>query len=177
MSPSKLTTRPAKVAAVLLGLAIPLLTVGAHRVPAGTGKLGYDVEISTGGTGELAVDPQGRVALTSGLVPGGPSAAGDVVVRNQTSSRIELAPLVTAPVTGADASVWVGVTRGRRTLAGAPLAQMRDPREPLLALGPGQRARLTLSAWLPRDAPSGWEGRVGHVQVGWRVWIDGKVRR
>jgi len=177
MSPSKLSARPAKIAAVLLGLAIPLLTVGAHRVPAGTGKLGYDVEISTGGTGELAVEPQGRVALASGLVPGGPSAAGDVVVRNQTAARLDLAPVITAPESETDGSVWIGLTRGKRTLASAPLARMRDPRGPLLALGPGQRARLTLYAWLPKDVPAEWEGRVGHVQVGWRAWVGGKVRR
>ena len=177
MHPSKLTARPAKVAAVLLGLLIPLLTVGAHRVPAGTGKLGYDVELSTGGTGELTVEPQGRVALASGLFPGGPSVAGNVVVRNQTAARLDLAPVAIAPVSEADRSVWVGLTRGKRTLTSGPLAGMRDPGGPVMTLGPGQRARLRLYAWLPKDAPSGWEGRVGHIQIGWRAWVDGKVRR
>ena len=177
MAPSKLTTRPAKAAAVLLGLLIPLLTVGAHRVPAGTGKLGYDVELSTGGTGELTVEPQGRVALASGLVPGGPSVAGQVVIRNLTAARLDVAPVATAPPSEADRSVWVGLTRGTRTLTSGPLAGMKNPGGPVLTLGPGQRARLRLYAWLPKNTPSGWEGRVGHIQVNWRTWIDGRVRR
>jgi len=177
MAPSKLKARPAKAAAVLLGLLVPLFTVGAHRVPAGGGKLGFDVEISSGGTGELSVVPQGRVALASGLVPGGPSAAGEVVVRNQTAARLALAPAVPAPEGDADRAVWIGVTRDGRTLASGPLAVMRDPRRPAFSLAPGDRARLRLYAWLPKDAAAGWEGRVAHVQVGWRAWVDGKVRR
>ena len=177
MAPSKLTARPAKAVAVLLGLLVPLLTVGAHRVPAGTGKLGFDVEITSGGTGELSVTPQGRVALASGLVPGGPSAAGQVVVRNQTAARLGIAPAAIAPEGEADRSVWIGVTRDGRTLASGPLTVMRDPRGPALTLAPGERARLRLYTWLPKDAPAGWAGRVAQVQVGWRAWVNGKVRR
>ena len=177
MTPSKLTSRPAKLLALVAGISLALATVAAHRVPAGTGRLGFDVELSTAATGELSVAPQGRVAVASGLVPGGRAAAGTVLVANQTSARLDLAPIATAPPSDADRSVWIAVTRGHRTLASASLADLRRARRPAFALGPHERAVLKLHAWIPAGAPPGWQGRIAQVQIGWRAWIGGKVRR
>jgi hypothetical protein len=172
-----LASPPARIAALAIGLLLAFAVAATHRVPAGTGQLGFDVELSATSSGEIAVSPQGRVALASGLIPGGRSAAGSVVLLNQTSSRLELAPVADAPEGEADRSVWIALTRNDRTIVSAPLADMRKARGPVLALGPHERARLMLHAWRPKDAPAGWQGRVSQIQIGWRAWVDGKVRR
>jgi hypothetical protein len=172
-----LTSPPARIVALASGLLLALAVVATHQVPAGTGQLGFDVELSTGSTGELAVAPQGRVAIASGLTPGGRSAAGSVIVENQTAARIGLAPVVDAPETEADGSVWIAVTRSGRTLANRPLALMRGAKRPAFSLAPHERARLRLHAWLPKRTPAGWEGRITRAQIGWRAWSGGKVRR
>ncbi len=177
MTATTLKSSPARVVALLAGLCAALLVVATHQVAPGNGQLGFDVELSTNSTGEIAVAPQGRVALASGLTPGGRSAAGKVILQNQTAARVDLAPLVDAPESEADGSVWIAVTRNGRTLISMSLAEMRRTKQPAFSLEPHQRFEVMLHAWIPKGARSGWQGRVTQAQIRWRAWINGEVRR
>ena len=174
---SKLTRSAAKVAAVTLGLLAPFAVAHAHRMAPGTGELGLDVELSTSTSGELHVEPNGRVAVASGLVPGGRSAEGRVAVRNQTAAHLGLAPLVTGTPGDADGAIWITISRGDRTVVRAPLSDLRRARRPAFVLAPHARARLRVRAWIPAGAPPGWKGRIANVPITWRGWVDGEVRR
>ena len=141
MTATSLKSSPARVVALLAGLCAALLVVATHQVAPGNGQLGFDIELSTNSTGEIAVAPQGRVALASGLTPGGRSAAGTVILQNQTAARVDLALIVDAPESEADGSVWIAVTRNGRTLISMSLAEMRHTKQPAFSLEPHQRSR------------------------------------
>lgn len=156
----------ARVAGAVLGIGLALALILASLPGAAGSPLPASVRVAVAATGELEITPPPpRPALVAeSLRPGGRRAAGHFQMRNQTG-----ADLAIALKAGADSTAFNGLLRFRvrirgRLVADTTLEGLR--RRPVrLRLASGQRTRLGLEAWLPRDILSGYEGRLVKVSL------------
>lgn len=156
----------ARAAGALLGLAlaVTLLLVSRPGAAGAGAPAALSVAIAPAGELEVIPPPSRPVLETRALRPGGPVATGAFTVRNQTGETLSVALRAEPDSTELNGLLEVRVRSGSRVLAESTLESLRV-RPPRLRLGSGQRARLSLEAWLPAEVLSGYEGALVDVTL------------
>ena len=156
----------ARAAGGLLGVCLAAALLLASRPSANAAPFPASVRVVVAPTGELeVVPPPPRPALAGhALRPGGPRASGGFLIRNQTGGELAVALKAEADSTTLNGLLRVRVRSGSRVLADTTLEGL-ELRPIGLRLASGQRARLKLEAWLPRDVLSGYEGSEVEVSL------------
>lgn len=151
-------------AAIGVGLALALLVVS--RPGAAGSPLAAAVRVEVASVGELEVrpGPPRAVLVASALRPGGKRATDDFLLRNQTGADLAVDLLTRPDSTALDGLLRVRAWENGRLLADTTLEGLRARPLPL-GLASGQRARLRLQVWLPREVLSGYEGRLVEVSL------------
>ncbi|HEX8855052.1 MAG TPA: hypothetical protein VF752_05575 [Thermoleophilaceae bacterium] len=149
---------------VLAGLALAAALLCGWRVQAGAGTLGLDLTLRSASSGELEVLPAAPLAHVSALRPGGPPLTGTMSVRNQTGLPLRAAFRAAPSLHDTDAALWLELRAGRRVVVRDPLSRLRGSTGGL-RLRSGERRELTVRAWLPAGAASGWRGRIVDVSL------------
>jgi hypothetical protein len=141
--------RTARLAGLLVGVALAATLVLASRPASGGQAVGADVGFYANQTGELAISPPGPAEFidATALRPG-QSVSGDFRVTNQTGTReaIRLSALPSAH--DLDDALEVRLTSGGTPLASGPLSSLARPSARPLLLGPGQSAVVSATAAL-----------------------------
>lgn len=116
--------------------------------------------------GELEVTPAPPrpVLAVRSLRPGGPRASGAFTVRNQTGEDLAVALKVKPDSTALNGLLEVRVRSAGRLLSESSLESLRV-RPIRLRLASGQRAGLSLEAWLPAEVLDGYEGALVDVTL------------
>ena len=123
------------------------------------------VRVTTLVSGELSISPPTQAVLNGhGLRPGGEPKTGSLRVRNQTPVALGFALRAQSPEHDLDRSLWIEVTDGEDTLVRTTLGRARAWSPEVLRLRSGQSRELEVRAWIPEDAPDGWQaGRAGVI--------------
>ncbi|HYH27451.1 MAG TPA: hypothetical protein VEA19_01600 [Actinomycetota bacterium] len=149
----------------LLGLSLVAVAVWSWRVPGGSVSPGAEVVLRARPLGELAISPLEPVSVGRELRPGARAGSGELSVRNQTGSRLEVRVRATPAGTELDRLLWLEVSSGREPVFHGPLRRLRRWSEQGFHLAPGDTGLLTVRAWLPGDAGSGYEGRSETLEI------------
>lgn len=156
----------ARLAGAALGVGLAVALLLASRPGAVSSPLPATVRVDVAPVGELEVDPSPTrpVLLADALRPGGRGAAGSFQVRNQTGDDLTIDLKATADSTALDGLLRLKLGTPGRLLADSTLEGVRR-RSPRLPLASGQRVRLRLEVWLPKDVLNGYEGRSVEVSL------------
>jgi hypothetical protein len=156
----------ARMAGALVGVGLALALLFFSRPGAAGSPLPAAVRVTVAPMGELEVTPAPPrpVFVADALRPGGPSATGGFLVRNQTGANLAVALAASANSTALDGLLRLRVEAAGRVLADTTLQGLRA-RALHLRLASGEGARLRLRAWLPEDILSGYEGRLVEVSL------------
>jgi hypothetical protein len=146
-------------------------------VPAGAGPLALDVTVTTGPTGELAVEPGGRVAAVTGLEPGRGSLRGRVTLRNQTDAALAVRVRARPSISDADHTLQVRLSGSAGDLYSGPAGGLRHFSRRALSIEPYGSATVDVAASLPSGARDGWRGRAVTLPLEYRTSVRGQVRR
>jgi hypothetical protein len=171
------STRWLRRAAFASGLVAAVTLVALGRIPAGSGPLVLNVDVTTAPTGELAVEPAGRVAAVTGLAPGGGALRGRVTLRNQTDAPLAVRVRARPSISDADISMQVTLSGSAGELYSGPAAGLRRFSRRALSLEPRGSAVVDVAASLPPGAPEGWRGRDVTLPLEYRTSVRGQVRR
>jgi hypothetical protein len=146
--PSRSATR---CGGLLLGGLLVVLLLAGWRVAGGKTPPGADVNVTVNRTGELAVEPFGRLISVRDLLPGG-SAEAMFIVRNTTGGV--LAVRLRAQVDGADLDdqLALRVSAWDRTLFTGTLGGLRTATRHRLVLARGAAVPVILRLALPSRA-------------------------
>ncbi|MDX6607863.1 MAG: hypothetical protein QOD14_2403 [Solirubrobacterales bacterium] len=145
--------RTARLAGLLVGVALAATLVLASRPASGGQAVGADVGFYANQTGELAVSPAGPAKFIDdpALRPG-ESTSGDFRVTNQTGVR-EAIHLVALPSAhDLDTNLELRLSSAGATLAEGTLRSFARAQGEPLVLAPGQSATVTATASLSRAA-------------------------
>jgi hypothetical protein len=164
----------ARTAGALLGLGLALAFLVTARPGANASPLPAAIRVAMAPTGELAVTPAfpRPVLSADALLPGRRPAHSSFLLRNQTSSPLAIGLRATASSTALDGSLRLKLTAGGKPLADTTLQGMKQG-IPGLDLSSGEQSRLRLTAWIPSDVLSGYEGRRVNVSLVPAVRIAG----
>ena len=148
-----------RTAGALLGLGLALALLLASRPGAASTPAAAWLRVAVAPAGELEVEPARPRPLVDvrTLRPGGPEAAGDFSIRNQTGRALEVALEAEVDSTALNGLLQVSVRSGQRRLAEGTLEDLAL-RPVRLRLDSGERAALRLRAWLPADLLDGYAG-------------------
>jgi len=151
-----------RAAGGLLGACIAIATI-VLALPSGGrgGVLPASLDVSVRPPGALAVTPAAPSTLlhADGLRPGGPADAADFEVVDQAGQGLDVGFRADLSSSALDGVVRVRIASEGRTIADEMLAQLRDGGESTLALAPGSPRSVRLSAWIPGEVETGYEGR------------------
>jgi hypothetical protein len=148
-----------------IGAAIGLCLVAALIVaarPAGGhgGVLPARLRFSAGQDGALAVTPAApRALLASGPMRPGSAAHGSLVVRNQTGSALLVRLQGKPSSTGLDGIAHVRIVARGSVLADGTLQELRQGSAGAVRLPAGAATRVRVSASIPTDTETGYEGQ------------------
>src|SRR4051812_42102199 len=161
-----LSERLARALGLLAGLLAAVALVAANVVPRGGHALGLDLTVMVASTGEITVDPAGRLVNASGMrpVPGRDRAAGTVRLTNLTGTPLEVLPRATAQLADLDGTLEVRVASGSSTVFAGRLGGLAAPERGIL-LAPGESRPMTFTAALPPGSDRASEGRVLRVDL------------
>jgi hypothetical protein len=156
----------ARAAGALLGLtlAVTLLLV-SHPGAVGAGApAAVSVTIAPVGELEVSPPPPRPVLEARSLRPGGPRAGGAFAVRNQTGEILAVALRADVDSTALNGLLEVRVRNEERVLSESTLESLRV--RPLqLRLASGERAHLSMEAWLPAQVLEGYEGAIVDITL------------
>jgi hypothetical protein len=114
--------------------------------------------------GALAVEPAPpRPLLASGPMRPGSHAAGTMSVRNQTGAVLAVRLRAKPDSTALDGTAHVRLASQGRILFDETLQALRQGTAAAVRLAPGATASVRVSAWIPADTETGYEGQ--HVAV------------
>lgn len=156
----------ARAAGALLGLtlAVMLLLVSRPGAVGAGAPAAVSVTIAPAGELEVLPPPPRPVLETRSLRPGGPVATGAFTVRNQTGEDFAVALRADVSSTALNGLLEVRVRSGERVLAESTLESLRV--RPLqLRLASGERAQLSIEAWLPAQVLEGYEGALADITL------------
>ena len=142
--------RGPRLAGLLVGLALAAGLVISARPAAGPAA-GPDLDVTASHSGEVAVEPAGRVLSARALRPGG-AASGRLVLHNQTAFRLALRPQVDG-ATDLDPDLRIIGTSAGTKIHDGTLGALRARRS-LLKLPAGGSATLAVRASLPAGTPA-----------------------
>jgi hypothetical protein len=164
-------TSIARLAGLLVGLSLALVSLVNARVPAGTGEVPAHLSLVAESSVKLGIAPVGRELLSERLVvPGRNSVSGLVEVSNFTTGAVELSPRLRATHGELPEGLRVEVTAGRKTLYDGEASSLDA--ELRLRRGAAQGLRFRFSA--PAGAASTVEGRHVDLVVRWSTRKAGR---
>lgn len=158
----------ARVAGVVVGIALAAAAVASWRVAGGTGALGADVRLLASPTGEIQVSTTGPFLSATNLRPGRDAARGELGVRNQTGAALGVRVRVLPSLPDLDQLLVVTLDVGDDRLFEGTLGLLRAWSDRSFRLASDERRVLRVQAWLPPAATRGYEGRVADVGVEFR---------
>jgi hypothetical protein len=146
---------------LVLGAALAAVALYGWQVPRGTGSLGADVSLTVNLTGELDVQPFGRVLAASDMRPGRPESGREtrLAIKNQTARRLELRMRARPSIRDLDGLLGVRVSVGERKLFAGRLGGLRRWTRTALQLRSGETRPVTVRIWLPDSVGRDYEGR------------------
>jgi hypothetical protein len=157
------TTRIARLAGILLGVALAAVALASWRVPGGERTLGADVRFEALQTGPVGVAPIKPFASTPSLLPG-KAVSGSVTLGNQTGRPLALRLRALPSTPDLDSALRVRMAAGTTTLYDGPLSGLRSGSS-ALRLRSGRTAPVELRASLPAGLKSGFQGRIVDVTL------------
>ena len=153
----------ARMAGLLLGMAVAAGLVASWRLPRGTGALGADVKLLAAPIGELDVSPIGPLLSVTNLRAGSPPGRGETAVRNQTGATLSVRVRATPSLPDLDDLLVIRLELGDERLFEGTLSRLRSGTDRSFRLESGERRVLRAEAWLPDAVAGGYEGRVTDV--------------
>ena len=151
----------------VFGLALSLVMAVSWQVPAGAGRLGLDVQVVAGQTGELSVEPTGVFVQGTGLEPrpGRDTARGSVKVRNTTGRTLDVRMRLLPGSRDVDHLLLVDAEgRGKPVFAGL-LGTLRNWSPSAVRVAPGERFELDLRLQVPAGAGGEYRGRIEDIML------------
>jgi hypothetical protein len=150
-------------AAIGLGL-VAALIVAARPAGGHGGVLPADLRFTAALDGALAIEPAApRALLASGPMRPGSHAGGTMSVRNETGEVLAVRLRAKPDSTALDGTAHVRLVSGGRVLFDETLQALRQGTATAIRLAPGAAAPVRVTAWIPADTETGYEGR--HVAV------------
>jgi hypothetical protein len=152
--------RIARVAGAVIGLGLVAAVVLAVR-PAGGhgGVLPAHLRFTVAQDGAIAAAPAApKPLLASGPLRPGSRAAATMRLRNQTGERLFVRLRARPDSTALDGTARVRLSGAGRTLAAGTLESLRAGSAGAIALAPGAGAAVRVTAWIPADTETGYEG-------------------
>ena len=152
-----------RCAGTVLGAVLVVLLLAGWHVPGGSAARGADMSLTVNRTGELAIEPLGRLLALRDLRPG-QTAAALLFATNTTGKAV--AVRMRARVDGADLDdrLTLRVTTWGRPLFAGTLRQLRVSTRRSLVLSPGASAPLIVRVWLSPRARA-YRGRSADVTL------------
>jgi hypothetical protein len=163
-----------RAAGALLGLtlAVTLLLVSRPGAVGAGAPAAIRVAIAPVGELEITPAPPRPVLEARALRPGAPRASGAFTVRNQTGESLAVTLRADVSSTALNGLLEVRVRSGPRVLAESALESLRV--RPLrLRLASGERADLSIEAWLPAQVLEGYQGALVDVTLTPRLQMLG----
>jgi hypothetical protein len=155
--------RAARSAGLVLGVALVAVMLVGWRVPGGSKAPGAQVSVTINRTGELDVEPLGRLMDARDLRPGRFAQARFTVV-NTTGTAVDVRLRARVDGTDLDDELAFGVTaRGISRFSGT-LGQLRVPTRRRLIMSPGAHVPLIVRVWVPSRARD-YRGRSAEVTL------------
>jgi hypothetical protein len=167
--------RWARRAGFAIGLALSLVLAVSWQVPAGTGRLGLDVQVIANQTGELSVDPTGVFVEGMALEPreGRDAAHGTTMIRNTTGRTLDVRMRLVPESRDLDQVLLVDAeARGKPLFAGL-LGSVRGWSSNAVRVKPGEAIELDLRVQVPAGAGDGYRGRIEELALELRSTIVG----
>jgi len=152
-----------RCAGSILGAVLVVLLLAGWDVPGGQTARGADVSLTVNRTGELGVEPLGRLLAARDLSPG---RSRDVIFFATNTTGATRAVRLRARVDGADLDdrLLVRVTAWRRTLFAGTLGQLRAATRHSLVLSPGASVPVIVRVGLSSRARD-YRGRGAAVSL------------
>jgi hypothetical protein len=154
-----------RLAGLLLGIALAAAGVTSWRVPGGSGSVDADVRLLSAPTGELQVSPMGLFLSAPSLAPGDEAVRGELLVRNQTGSALDVRLRALPSSPDLDELLVVRMDIGKDRIFEGTLGGLRTWTERSFQLASDERRVLRAEAWFPRRVTSGYEGRIADVTI------------
>lgn len=150
-------------AAIGLGL-VAALIVAARPAGGHGGVLPAELRFAAMLDGAVAVEPAApRPLLRSGPLRPGSHASGTMSVRNETGTALAVGLLAKPDSTALDGTAHVRLVSRGRVLFDETLQALRQGTAEAIRLAPGAAAPVRVTAWIPAETETGYEGR--HVAV------------
>ena len=154
----------ARLAGLLAGIAVAAVILVNGRVAPGSGTVGADVRFSVSPVGELEIAPLGVFLAGAGLGPDSAAGEGELMVRNQTGSHLNVRLRAAPSSVDLDDRLMVQVSAGTKAVIQERLGAFRTGATAGFRLAPGERVELRVRAWVP-PGTQGHEGRVVDVSL------------
>lgn len=138
---------------------VAALIVAARPAGGDGGVLPASIRFLGLGDGAVALSPAARPLLRSGPLRPGDGAGGSVVVRNQTGTTLAVRLRAHPDSTALDGLARVRLQTAGETLFDGTLQALRQGTSVPLRLAPGAARRLRITATLPAEVETGYEGR------------------
>jgi hypothetical protein len=146
-------------AAIGLGLVAALIVMAR---PAGGhgGVLPASLRFTAALDGAVLMEPAApEPLLASGPMRPGSHASGSMTIRNQTGETLAVGLRASPDSTALDGTAQVRLVSRGATLADGTLQALRQGTADAVRLQPGGGARVRLTAWIPAEVETGYEGR------------------
>ncbi|MFN8217687.1 MAG: hypothetical protein U0R71_13930 [Solirubrobacterales bacterium] len=152
--------RLTRALAAAVGAGLVLALVVAARPAGSAGRvLPASLRFSAALDSEVAAAPAApRAFLRSGPLRPGGRTAGTVRLRNQTGSPLTVGLRAEPSSTALDGLTRVRITAAGRVLADTTLQLLRQGTPGRVRLAPGTGVRIRVTAAMPADAGTGYEG-------------------
>ena len=149
-------------AGCLIGISVVL----AGKLPEGQAATGAKLSMGSQPHAQLSVSPAGNPFLNAReLVPGGPPVTGRLEVSNYTTRRLTVRARLQPGDRDLDSLVQVALTADNKRVFQGRLSELRSRSAARFGLGPKERRRLALRAWLPRSVKHDFQGRSAQLEL------------
>jgi hypothetical protein len=162
MGPLGESSRLPRLAGGALGVCLAIAAIVLALPGRGRGGvLPATLDVAVRGGAAIASAPAAPnvVLHAGGLRPGAAGRAGAFELANQAGQGLRVSLRATASSTALDGIVRLRVRAGRRTLADETIGQLRAGGSAPLPIPPGGRRAVRVSAWIPGEVETGYEGR------------------
>jgi hypothetical protein len=144
-----------------IGLALVAALIVAAR-PAGGhgGVLPASLRFTSALDGAVAAEPAApKPLLASGSMRPGSHAQGSFTLRNQTGEKLAVRLRAEPSSTELDGTAQVQLRSGGVAVFEGTLQALRQGTAEAVKLRPGGAARVQVTAWIPAEVETGYEGR------------------
>jgi hypothetical protein len=167
MGPLEESRRLPRLVGVALGACLAVATIVLALPGHGRGGvLPATLNVAVRAGGAIAATPaEPNVVLHASDLRPGAGGAGAFELANQAGRGLRVSLRATASSTALDGVVRLRVRAGRRTLADETLGQLRAAGSATLPIPRGASRAVRVSAWIPSEVETGYEGRYVRVEL------------